>query len=91
MLQLWDPETGYCIRQVSPTGQGVMFTAMALVPIAFQPLIALGTSDSHLQFYDVRSKCLVHKWKVVGLEPNGKYLIWYDMVNIHFSQEWLSA
>lgn len=71
MLQLWDPETGYCIRQVSPVAQGIMFTAMAIVPMAFQPLVALGTSDSQLQFLDARSKCLVHKWKVVGLEPNG--------------------
>lgn len=78
MLQLWDPETGYCIRQVSPVAQGIMFTAMVIVPMAFQPLVALGTSDSQLQFLDVRSKCLVHKWKVVGLEPNGKYLIWHD-------------
>lgn len=73
MLQLWDPETGFCIRQVSAAAQGTMFTAMAVVPIAFQPLVALGTSDSQLQFLDVRSKNLVHKWKIVGLEPNGKY------------------
>ena len=50
-----------------------MFTAMSVVPIAFQPLVALGTSDSQLQFLDVRSKNLVHKWKIVGLEPNGQY------------------
>ena len=82
MLQLWDPETGFCIRQVSAAAQGSMFTAMAVVPIAFQPLVALGTSDSQLQFLDVRSKNLVHKWKIVGLEPNGKYHIWYMYIII---------
>lgn len=70
-MQLWDAETGYSIRQLSAAGQGAMFTAMAVIPLAFQPLVALGTSDSQLQFMDVRSKSLVHKWKVVGLEPNG--------------------
>lgn len=61
---------------MSAAGQGITFTAMAVVPIAFQPLVALGTSDSQLQFLDVRSKSLVHKWKIVGLEPNGN---WYDV------------
>lgn len=73
--QLWDPETGYCLRQVTPTAQSIIFTAMTIVPLAFQPLVVLGTSDSQLQILDARSKALAHKWKVMGLEPNGKYLI----------------